>query len=44
VKQKISDQLKSTHGTEGLAILRSVMDNTINAGQHTLNDWILIAK
>jgi transposase len=44
VKQKISGQFKSTHGAEGFAILRSVIDTTIKSGQNVLNALVLIAK
>jgi len=43
VKQKISGQFKSTEGANVFAILRSVIDTTIKAGQNVLNSLFLIA-
>lgn len=43
VKQKISGQFKSTDGANVFAILRSVIDTTIKAGQNVLNTLFLIA-
>ncbi len=43
VKQKISGHFKSTEGANGFAVLRSVIDTTIKAGQNVLNALFLIA-
>jgi hypothetical protein len=44
VKQKISGQFKSSHGTSGFPILRSVIDTAIKSGKNGLNTLALIAK
>lgn len=44
VKQKISGQYKSTKGADTFAILRSVIDTTIKAGQNVLYALSLIAQ
>ena len=43
VKQKISGQFKSDHGADCFAVLRSVIDTTIKAGQNVLNALRLVA-
>lgn len=43
VKQKISGHFKSTDGAKIFAVLRSVIDTTLKAGQNVLNSLFLIA-
>lgn len=43
VKQKVSGQFKSDDGAEGFAILRSIIDTTIKAGQNVLQALALMA-
>jgi transposase len=43
VKQKISGHFKSTDGANIFAVLRSVIDTTLKAGQNVLNSLFLIA-
>jgi transposase len=43
VKQKISGQFKSDQGADCFAVLRSVIDTTIKAGQNVLAALRLIA-
>lgn len=43
MKQKVSGQFKSDNGAEGFAVLRSIIDTTIKAGQNVVQALALMA-